>query len=146
MKDTKSRISGFLGLAFNMTVLLLLVMFLDSFLRKLPPVRADLRLSHYSNRSTHKALRFIPNVDLTPHFTRHTKMVFLYLVCTSGSKQEIVWSRIVRRGDGCLLKAEESSALFVPAPNQPITIELRGNIFPFVGIMTTRDYGRLAVK
>lgn len=144
MKNAQQRLSVLSNVFFNMTLCLLFAIFAFSYLKGFPEVHAEMELIRYNPRSEYKMLIFKPNLDLTPQFTFNTKQIFLYVVLDSGHKSEMVWSKIIKRGDDYILYTKQSNNYsFTGTKDNLIKLELRGNIFPFVGQMKDVHYGYL---
>jgi len=143
MKNAIERATSFHFILMNCTIALLLAIFAASYFYPFPPVTADLKIDWVSPNRSFKVCRFSPGVDLTPQFSFNTKQVFLYLVAKySPTQEEMVWSKIVRNGEGYRLEGvEQSNYIFSGGSGRSITFELRGNVFPFVGKMRDVQYG-----
>lgn len=91
-----------------------------------------------------KSMYFEPNIDLTPQFTFNTKQIFLYLTIRAGEKEEMVWSKIVRNGDEYRFFSKQASNYIFSAPElRTCELELRGNVFPYVGQILDVSYGAI---
>ena len=144
MKNTKSRVYNFFGVTFNMTAVLLFVIFIISYLRPAPGIASKPTIARYESRGEYKFLIFSPNIDLTPQFTFNTKQVFLYLTCKSSNKEEMAWSKIVTAKDNLrLFERVKSNYIFTGSRDRSARFELRGNVYPYVGQMVDLYYGEV---
>ncbi len=148
MKNIKERICAFSTVAFNMTLGLLLAIFLSSEMRKNTPLHANLRVLSFNRSLYYKKMMFYPGLDLTPQFNCHVRMIFVYLTCKSGNNcEETIWSKIVKNGDYYnLVSLEHSNYPFTADGGRPIILELRGNIFPYVGRIRDVSYGEIVIE
>lgn len=139
MKTARKRLSSLVSFIFNPTLVLLLAIFLSSFLVVKKPPAADLRVLEYKSYGRNMVVSFEPNVDLSTQFNFNLKQVFVYLRATYPDMEngsEIVWSRIVRRGDEKRLSGVFRSNYDIAGDlSRRAVFELRGNYFPFVGIV-----------
>ncbi|KAM0680533.1 Signal peptidase complex subunit [Glugoides intestinalis] len=142
MKSTYKRLFTFFSIVTNATVFLLFLITVLSYLFPAPPLSADLKVSWVSpNKHTVRVCQFQPSIDLSQQFNFNTKQIFLYLYAKSGDREEMVWSKIIKNGDNYkLFGIEKSTYLFSIAGKNFTEFELRGNIFPFVGLLRDVPY------
>lgn len=131
----KERIYVFSGLAFNMTLILLLAIFIASEIQAKHNSSANLRIKAVNRIGLYKRVHFYPGIDLSSQFNWHTRMIFVYLTCRSGTNtEEMVWSKIVKNGDHYDLNGLERSNYFFNCDGgRQVVFELRANVFPYVG-------------
>lgn len=147
MKNTISRITCFSSILMNCTILLLLSIFLVSYLFPVPSITAELKIEWVSPNRSYKACRFSPNIDLSSQFNFNTKQIFLYLVAKTPNKQEMVWSKIIKNGEKCkFFEPLQSNSIFSTGENGLVEFELRGNMFPFVGQLKDLHYGNFEYR
>lgn len=147
MKNTYNRISTFLTILFNSTLVLLFAIFIISYISPPYPAHSNLKILRLDGHGDHKVLFFEPNIDLRPQFTFNTKQIFLFLTCRSNDKEEMVWSKIVKNGEEYALFSKQiNNYSFSCKPDQEYEFELSGNIFPYVGQMLRIDYGTVKIK
>ncbi|KAI4292721.1 signal peptidase complex subunit 3 [Pancytospora philotis] len=147
MKNIQSRVSNFGNVLFNMTLGLLFAVFVLSYIQGLPDVAADMQVVRYNHKNHIKSLIFRPNVDFSQQFKFNTKQIFVYAVLQGSGKSEMVWSKIVRRGDAyALFDKQYSNYTFAGSNDNAARFELRGNVYPYVGQMKDVHYGFLDLK
>lgn len=141
MKNTQKRLFTFFSIVTNATISLLFLITAISYLFPAPLLSADLKVSWASPKSGLRVCQFQPSIDLSQQFKFNTKQIFLYLYAKSGDKEEMVWSKIVKNGDNYkLFGVEKSTYLFSIMGKNFTEFELRGNIFPFVGLLRDVHY------
>ncbi|KAL6122246.1 hypothetical protein NUSPORA_00712 [Nucleospora cyclopteri] len=146
MKNAVNRLNTFGNHLFNFTVSLLFVIFAVTRLQKQPKISSDSRIVLFGNTYNNCYIRFIPNIDLSSQFNINTKQIFLYCISKTGRRHEMCWSKIVKRDDpktyfqpvrnSYPFKIEEGFNKF-----DTFTFELRGHIYPYVGMMMDVSYG-----
>lgn len=94
-----------------------------------------------------KKVVFNPQADLTEYFHLNVKQVFLYLKMHHKRTSEIIWSRIVQRGDEKrFFNHVINNYRFFDIPDGTVVkFELRGCIFPYVGIVQDKLLGSTAM-
>lgn len=139
MKTARKRFNVLLSFIFYTTYALLLAIFLSSSLivRKRPI--ADLRILEYKNYGKNFVVSFQHKIDLSDQFSFNLKQVFVYLKAIypdMGNSSEIIWSKIItRKGEKKLNGISRSTYDIVGDLTKKTVFELRGNYFPFVGMV-----------
>jgi len=165
MKNTKERFMCLCGKALNLTLVLFLMIFLTSLINKPPKLSVSPKILRVSKTVEWTSVSFVPNVDLSTQFTYNVKQIFLYLICrvdekengmesdsksvsdgssnNSNKKENMVWSRIVRKEsvEKVFNKVEKNNYVFSLGKGKKVTFELRGNVFPVVGQVKDVLYG-----
>jgi signal peptidase complex subunit 3 len=139
-----------MSFVFNPTLVLLLGIYILSYLviKEIP--KADLKIAGYQTRGKHDTIIFEPNLDLESEFRTYfnLKQIFVYLKATYTGKKnhsEIVWSKIIGRGDLKKLVGEFRSNYEIRGSILDDKVfELRGNYFPFVGAVKDFLFGRVS--
>ncbi|KAG0442115.1 Signal peptidase complex subunit 3A [Dictyocoela muelleri] len=169
MKTSITRLYAVLTFSFYPTLLLMFSISLLSRFMRNPHPKADLLIHHYQPFSFHEtghqqgSIIFTPNVDLSSEFSLNTKQVFVYLIVRYGNKDqfnndhkdqfnndhkdqfnEMVWWRIVKKNDNKrFFKREVNSFNFYSGHD--VKFELRGCIFPYVGMIRDVKYGDVEI-
>lgn len=133
----------FYGL-FNPTLILLASIFILSLLYDKKELTTDIKVHSVETSGRRRILRFSPNIDLTPQFNFNVKQIFFYLrvVYPTGSS-EILWSEIVKRSDSKVFtKLVHSNYEIRGEVGVNAVLELRGCVFPFVGMIKDKLYGK----
>lgn len=133
----------FYGL-FNPTLILLSSIFILSLLFDKTNLKTNIKVHSVETSGRRRILTFNPNIDLSPQFNFNVKQVFFYLraVYPTGSS-EILWSEIVKRSDNKkYIKFVKSNYEIRGQVGVNVTLELRGCIFPFVGIIKDKMFGK----
>ncbi|KAK6090517.1 hypothetical protein P3W45_000614 [Vairimorpha bombi] len=92
-----------------------------------------------------RVISFNPKVDLISQFNFNVKQIFLYArVNYKSGSSEMIWSKIIQRNDKKVLDEVIKSNYEIRGEvGAEVEIELRGNVFPFVGIIRDFSYGSL---
>lgn len=128
---------------FNPTLVLLFSIFACSLLFVKPLPQAKIQVQSLDVSGYRRVLTFNPRVDLGDQFNFNVKQIFVYLrvVYPSGSS-EILWSRIVQRGAKYNLNETVRSNYEIKGEvGKNVVLELRGNYFPFVGVIRDFTFG-----
>lgn len=143
MHKSLKRISFISSAIFNPTLVLLFSIFACSLLFVKPLPKANIQVKGLDASGYRRILTFSPNVDLEDQFNFNVKQIFVYLRVIYPSKSsEILWSRIVQRGGKYKLNEVVRSNYEIKGEvGRNVILELRGNYFPFVGIIRDFSFG-----
>lgn len=147
MHTCAQRLFSISSVLFNATTALLLVISILTFVydKKLPHV--DLKINSLQPVTTEyrgRHIVFNPNIDLTDVFHMNVKQVFLYVRIDRGTHQEMIWSKIVEKNDKkqFFTSILNNYRFFEIDKGSSVTFELRGCIFPFVGLTRDKLFGK----
>ena len=147
MKTTYSRLCQYGSVMFNSTLALLFCIFALSYLCPFPQAQASIKVSRFERRAEFSYASFELAVNLSPQFPFNTQQIFLYITCNTPGREEMVWSKIVQKGDRYNLDGIANSTYsFKATKTGPVIFELRGNVFPYVGKMRDVSYGSITVN
>ncbi|ORD95024.1 hypothetical protein ECANGB1_1713 [Enterospora canceri] len=151
MKNISIRVSTFFSYLFQSTTTMCILLFLATLVLKKDQIKANPTITTFGHKANNCYMRFSPNIDLTKEFNMNTKQVFLYVVCVTGSKHEMVWSKIVEESSRKkLYDLVRNSYRFRIRGDisayDAIYFELRGSVFPKIGKMEDKLYARFAYK
>ncbi|KAF9763667.1 Signal peptidase complex subunit 3 [Nosema granulosis] len=143
MHKASRRISFISSALMNPTLILLFSIFACSLLFVKPLPKANIQIKSLDASSYRRILTFNPNVDLSDQFNFNVKQIFVYLrVIYPTKSSEILWSKIVQRGDVYKLVENVRSNYEIKGEvGRNVVLELRGNYFPFVGIIRDFSFG-----
>lgn len=150
MKTARRRFNALMSFTFNPTLALLLAIFLSSLLVLKKPPAGDISVTDYKTYGRNSVVSFQTGLDLSDQFNFNLKQIFVYVRAvypSAKNSSEIVWSRIVRRGDKKRIEGVLRSNYDISGDlSKTIVFELRGNYFPFVGMVRDILFCRREVK
>ncbi|EEQ82849.1 hypothetical protein NCER_100389 [Vairimorpha ceranae BRL01] len=143
MQFTKQRFSFCFSGIFYPTVVLLGSIFLCSLLIEKAPPKSNMEIKEVLSKGHRRIITFNPKIDLTSQFNFNVKIIFLYArINYSTGSQEMIWSRIIRRGDKKIINEICRSIYDIRGEvGTEVEIELRGCMTPFVGLIRNFSYG-----
>lgn len=151
MKNFSLRASQFFSYLFQSTTTLCFVIFVFGLCLKRKEIDCHPKVTLFGHKQNNCYLRFNPNTDLTSLFNINTKQVFLYAVCITGRRHEMVWSKIVQKKDvkkfADVVSANYPFRIVEGVEKHPVLkFEMRGSIVPHVGAAEDIKFAEFTYK
>lgn len=148
MYSIYQRGSALCTFVFNFTIVLLAIIFALSYTikRELPASNLTITHNSFTNRNRNN-IEFLPNIDLSSQFNLNVKQIFLYLkVNYDDQNSDMVWSSIVKRDNKkSFMKKCYRGYELPPITAKKVVFELRGCVFPYIGMVNDVLYEKKSV-
>ncbi|ELA46052.1 hypothetical protein VCUG_02470 [Vavraia culicis subsp. floridensis] len=150
MHSVSSRIITLSSILFNATTILLFSICIFTYIADKRRAPCNLRIVSVQPVTTHsmgKNVVFSPQVDLKDHFHLNVKQVFLYLRMHNKTTSEMVWSEIVGRSSSKRFYENlvNTYRFFDITDGSKVRFELRGCVFPYVGMVQDKLLGSVVM-
>ncbi|KHN69060.1 hypothetical protein M896_100440 [Ordospora colligata OC4] len=151
MKTASKRLAALASYAFNPTIVLLLGVFVFSYMVPKSLPESSLKIIEYKSHGRSQVVFFEPKIDLSSQLHFNLKQIFVYVRAVYGGRSdraEIIWSRIFERQSEKkeLTKVFRSTYEVVGNLTDDPTFELRGCYTPYVGIVEDVLFCKTEVK
>ncbi|KRH94464.1 Signal peptidase complex subunit [Pseudoloma neurophilia] len=151
MHTNTQRLFTISSILFNAVTILLFVTSLLSYVYEKQPSVSNLKivsLQPFSSEFKGRNIILNPQTDLTDVFHLNVKQIFLYVKMIAGDKKEMIWSQIVQKNDiKNIDKSFVNNYRFFEIPKGTnVSFELRGCIFPFVGLTKDKLFSKTTYK
>ncbi|ELQ75389.1 Signal peptidase complex subunit [Trachipleistophora hominis] len=146
MHSVSSRIVALSSILFNATTILLFCICIFTYIADKRRAPCNLQIVSIQPVTTHnvgKNVVFNPQIDLREYFHLNVKQIFVYLRMHNKNNSEMVWSEIVKKNDSKRFyeRLVNTYRFFDIADGAKIRFELRGCVFPYVGIVQDKLLG-----